>query len=77
MSFSATKMRSYSFRNVRNRENAAQCLQRFVHLEVSFEATFHGRFVVLALNVHGLRHTRRSKTTSVFFRLVKDICDLN
>jgi hypothetical protein len=30
---------------------------------------------VLALNVHGLHH--RSKTVSVFSRLVKDICDLN
>jgi hypothetical protein len=43
--------------------------------KVSFEATFHRRFAVLALNVHGLRH--RSKTISVFSRLVKDICDLN
>jgi hypothetical protein len=30
---------------------------------------------VLALNVHELRH--RSKTISVFSRLVKIICDLN
>jgi hypothetical protein len=51
--------RAYSFRNVRNCEDAAQRLQRFVHWEVSFEETFHPRFAVLALNVHGLR--RRSK----------------
>jgi hypothetical protein len=58
---SATKMRSlvggqdraYSFRNTRNREDAAQRLQRFVHWEVSFEETFHRSFVLLALNVHG------------------------
>jgi hypothetical protein len=41
MSSSATNMRSYSFRNARNREDAVQRLQRFVHCEVSFEATFH------------------------------------
>jgi hypothetical protein len=51
--------RTYSFRNARSREDAAQRLQRFVHWEVSFEETFHRRFAVLALNVHGLRH--RSK----------------
>jgi hypothetical protein len=28
-------------------------------IEVSFQETFHGRFAVLALNVHGVRH--RSK----------------
>jgi hypothetical protein len=33
--------RAYSFRNARNREDAAQRLQRFVHWEVSFEETFH------------------------------------
>jgi hypothetical protein len=64
---------AYSFRNVRNHEDAAQRLQMFVHLEVSFEATFHRRFAVLALNVQGLRH--RAKIISVFSRLVKDICD--
>jgi hypothetical protein len=55
-----------------DREDPVQRLQRFVHWKVSFEATFHRRFVVLALNV---RH--RSKTISVFTRLVKDICDSN
>jgi hypothetical protein len=50
---------AYSFRDARNREDAAQRLQRFVHWKVSFEETFHSRFAVLALNVHGLRH--RSK----------------
>jgi hypothetical protein len=34
---------AYSFRNARNREDAAQRLQRF------FEETFHRRFAVLAL----------------------------
>jgi hypothetical protein len=53
--------RAYSFRNL---EDAAQRLQRFVHWGVSFEETFHPSFAVLALNVHGLRHT------SVFSRLV-------
>jgi hypothetical protein len=32
--------RAYAFRNVRNREDAAQRLQRFVHWEVSFQKTF-------------------------------------
>jgi hypothetical protein len=36
--------RTYSFRNARNREDAAQRLQRFVHWEVSFEGTLHCRF---------------------------------
>jgi hypothetical protein len=70
MSSSATKMRSS--RNARNREDPVQRLQRFVICEISFEATFHRTFAVLALND---RH--RSKTISVFFKLVKDICDLN
>jgi hypothetical protein len=65
--------RAYSFRNARNRKDAAQRLQKFmdseVSKEVSFEVTFHPRFAVLALNVHGFRH--RSKTISVFSRLVK------
>jgi hypothetical protein len=51
--------RAYSFRNARNRENAAQRLQRLVRSEVSFEETSHSRFAVVALNLHGLRH--RSK----------------
>jgi hypothetical protein len=63
---------AYSFRNARNREHAVQRLQEFVHCEVSSEATFHRGFVVLALNV-----PRKSKTISVFSRLVKDICNLN
>jgi hypothetical protein len=42
--------RAYSFRNARNREDAAQRLQRFVHWKVSFEETFHCRFAVLALS---------------------------
>jgi hypothetical protein len=46
---------TYSFRNARNREDAAQRLQRFVHWEVSFEI-FHRKFAMLALNVHGLCH---------------------
>jgi hypothetical protein len=50
------KDRVYSFQNTRNREDAAQRLQRFVHWEVSFEETFYRRFAVLALNVHWLRH---------------------
>jgi hypothetical protein len=62
-------------RIARNREDAAQRLQKFVRLELSFEAIFHRRFTVLALNVSGLRH--RSKVISVFSRLMKDICDLN
>jgi hypothetical protein len=66
---------AYSFRNARKREDAAQSLQRFVHWAVSFEATFHRRFAMLALNVDWLRH--RSKTISVLSRLMKDICDLN
>jgi hypothetical protein len=45
--------RAYLFRNARNREDAAQRLQ-IVHWELSFEETFHRRFAVLALNVHGL-----------------------
>jgi hypothetical protein len=49
--------RAYSFQNARNREDAAQRLQTLVHGEVSFEETFHRRFAVLALNVHGLRRT--------------------
>jgi hypothetical protein len=49
--------RAYSFRNARNREDAAQrYLQRFVRWEVFFEETFHRRVTVLALNVHGFRH---------------------
>jgi hypothetical protein len=40
--------RAYSFRNARNREDAAQRLQRFVHWEVSSEETSHRRFAVLA-----------------------------
>jgi hypothetical protein len=32
---------TYSFQNARNCEDAAQRLQRFVHWEVSFEASFH------------------------------------
>jgi hypothetical protein len=35
---------TYSFRNARNCEDAAQRLQRFVHWEVSFEETFHRSF---------------------------------
>jgi hypothetical protein len=35
---------AYLFRNARNREDAAQRLQRFVHWEVSFEETFHRGF---------------------------------
>jgi hypothetical protein len=50
---------AYSFRSAGNREDAVQRLQRFVHWEVSFEATFHRTFAVLALNVYGIRH--RSK----------------
>jgi hypothetical protein len=46
--------RAYSFRKARNREDAAERLQKFVHWEVSFEATFHRRFAVLARIVHGL-----------------------
>jgi hypothetical protein len=53
------QVRAFSLRNARNHEDAIQRLQRFVHSEVSFEETFHGRFAVLALNIHGLRH--RSK----------------
>jgi hypothetical protein len=33
--------RAYSFRNARNREDAAQRLQRFVYWEVFFDETFH------------------------------------
>jgi hypothetical protein len=81
MSSSATKMRSSrgggQDGNVRNREDAVQRLQRFVHWKVSFQATFHRRFVVLlvALNVRRLRH--RSKAISVFSRLMKHTCDIN
>jgi hypothetical protein len=49
----------YSFRNARNREDAAQRLQRFVRWEVSFQETFHCRFALLALNVQGLCHRTR------------------
>jgi hypothetical protein len=57
MSSFATKMRSS--RNARNREDPMERLQRFVYCEISFEATFHRRFAVLALNVR-----YRSKTIS-------------
>jgi hypothetical protein len=78
MSSSATKMRSSRWRLrsglfISKGEDAAQRFQRFVHGEIPFEATFHRRFALLALNVHELR--RRSKAMSVFSRLVKDICD--
>jgi hypothetical protein len=44
--------RTYSFRDARNRENAAQRLQRFLQWERSLEETFHRRFAMLPLNVH-------------------------
>jgi hypothetical protein len=47
---------AYSFRNARNREDAAQRFKRFAHWEVSFEEAFHRRFDVLVVNVHELRH---------------------
>jgi hypothetical protein len=50
---------AYSFRNARNREDAAQRLKRFAHWAVSFEEALHRRFDVLVVNVHELRH--RSK----------------
>jgi hypothetical protein len=40
--------RAYSFRNARNREDAAQSLRRFVHWEVSRKEIFLRRFAVLA-----------------------------
>jgi hypothetical protein len=40
--------RAHSFRNTRNREDAAQRLQGFVHWKASFEETFHRRSPVLA-----------------------------
>jgi hypothetical protein len=45
--------RAYSFRNARNRGDAAQHLQRFVYWEIFFEETFHGSFALLVLNVQG------------------------
>jgi hypothetical protein len=62
--------RSYSFRNGRNREDAAQRLQRLAHWEVSFEETFHR-------SSECPRASRWIKTISVFSRWVKAICDLN
>jgi hypothetical protein len=62
--------RAYSFRNAR------RCCTTFTKVRAwSVEANFHRRFAVVALNIHELRH--RSKTMSVFSRLVKNICDLN
>jgi Na+/melibiose symporter-like transporter len=58
--------RAYSFRNVRNREDAAQRLQSFRALE---SIVFHRRFVVLALNFHELPH--RSKPYRFSFCEVK------
>jgi hypothetical protein len=58
-SFVGARDRANSFRNSRNREDAAQRLHRFVHWEVPFEETFHRRFALLALNVHVLRHRSR------------------
>jgi hypothetical protein len=55
-------------RNARNREDAAQRLQRFVHWEVSFEETFHHRFAAVALDIHGLHH--RSKTLPVYSTMI-------
>jgi hypothetical protein len=66
--------RAYSFRNARNRKDAAQRLQRFVHWEVSFEVTFYRRFAVLALTVHELRH--RSKTIPVYVTTCSNLCRL-
>jgi mitochondrial fission protein ELM1 len=54
---------AYSFQNARNREDAVQSLQRFVHCEVSFEATFHRNLRASSESSH------RSKTISVFSRL--------
>jgi hypothetical protein len=51
-------------RNARNHEDAAQRLQRFAHWEVFFEETFHRRFAMLALNVHGLHHRSKSYRSS-------------
>jgi hypothetical protein len=53
-----------TLRNARNREDAAQRLQRFVHWEVSFEETSHHRFAAVGLDVHGLHH--KSKTLPVY-----------
>jgi hypothetical protein len=49
---------AHSFRNARNRKDAVQLLQRFVHWEVSFGGgnLFYRRFGVLALKVRGLGH---------------------
>jgi hypothetical protein len=60
-----------NFFSARNREDAAQRLQKFVYWEVSFEETFHCKFAVLAWKVHGLHH--RSKP----YRFSLAICDLN
>jgi hypothetical protein len=47
-------------------------IAKMLHNVYIFEETFHSKFAVLALNVHG-----RIKTISVSSRLVKAICDLN
>jgi hypothetical protein len=47
--------RAYSFRNARNRQNATKVRA----LGNIFEETYHGRFALVVLNIHGLRH--RSK----------------
>jgi hypothetical protein len=52
--------RAYSFRNTRNHKDAVQLLHLFVHWNVCFKETFHRRFAMLALNVHGLRHRSKS-----------------
>jgi hypothetical protein len=62
---------AYLFQNARNREDAVQSLQRF---EVS-KYPLRQLFTVICRASSESSH--RSKTISVFSRLVKDICDLN
>jgi hypothetical protein len=66
---------AYSFRNARKREDAAESLQRLVHSEVFFEATFHRPspscdfdFVSL-LNLWG----HHKKLTSTLYVVFNDI----
>jgi hypothetical protein len=54
----------YSFRNARNSEDAAQRSQgSYIG---SFDETLHGRFPVLALNVHGFCHRIHSVALKLF-----------
>jgi hypothetical protein len=48
-----------------------------VHWEVFFKETFHRRFAVVALNVHGLRRFAIDENHIGFLQVGEAICDLN